>query len=150
MISTSVTTSGMPAAILRLNTHRKLMSYTNMLAASTAGAEKAKELIVAEMALPKSGRRWWNLQNRSSAKGEMPAIQSGELVVKMNVRPAAGRGKAELVAEGKHALWMEFGFTTRDGGFHIRPFMRPGIAKYINEIRIAIYSRMRALKAGLP
>ena len=112
--------------------------------AAYAGAEAAENLIASEMFDGKSGIQYSNLPNRSSSPTETPAVQSGELVERMEARrlpstPTGGR--AELVAEGKHAWWMELGWMGSGGIFHIRPFMRPGIAKH----RAHIASVMQAV-----
>ena len=78
-------------------------------------------------------------------KKEIPAIQLGGLVGSLKVEHT-GRGKAELVATAWQAKMMEFGFTTRDGAFHIRPFMRPTLEKYRDEIEGAVKNKMRTLK----
>ena len=145
MLVTSVETYGMGGAMDRLRGYKKRMSPARLGNAAYAGAAMAESLIKAEMLSPKSGIQWPNLPNISSKSGEMPAVQSGELINKMNAERMASSpsvGVAKLEAKGKHAWWMELGFTTKDGGFHIRPFMRPGIQKHRSKIIAAMKFEM--------
>ena len=146
MLGTAVEVVGMSAVYGRAQSHISAMSPARLASAALAGADKADDLISEEMDRPKSGRMWPNLIERSSSPAETPAVQSGELLARMKTYKLpsyAGHGRAALDASSKQAAFMEFGFTTRDGGFHIRPFMRPGVDKYRRQILAAMKGAMR-------
>ena len=146
MLGTTVDVVGMSAVYDRARIHQTRMSPASLSAAALAGADRANELISEEMDRPKSGIKWPNLIERSSSPAETPAVQSGELLARMRTykMPSfAGHGRAALDASGKQAAFMEFGFTTRDGMFHIRPFMRPGVDKYRRQILAAMRGGLR-------
>lgn len=146
MIVTVAETTGFAGAYNRIARHKKMMSQARLSDAALAGADMADKLISIGMDRPKSGIHWTNLPERSSSPSETPAVQSGELIGRMETSKMPGRpgvGKAALEARGSHAVFMEFGFMTKDGGFHIRPFMRPGIDKYRGAIHAAMRAEMR-------
>jgi len=151
-INTTVEMFGLENVYTGIQRHIRSFSGPKLSDVALAGAEKARELIVAEMAIPKSGRQYVNrpdLPNRSAAKNEFPAIQTRELAdnmkaSKMLSRP--GLGMAKLETTSQQAWWQEFGFTTKDGGFHIHPFMRPGVDKNRGEIKDAMMAKMEAIR----
>ena len=146
MIITVAETTGFAGAYGRIARHKKMMSQVRLSDAALAGADMADKLISVGMDRPKSGIFWGNLPERSSSPSETPAVQSGELIGRMETRKLASRpgvGTAALEANSFHAVLMEFGFMTKDGGFHIRPFMRPGIDKYRGAIHAAMRAEMR-------
>ncbi|RLA03949.1 MAG: hypothetical protein DRQ45_01845, partial [Gammaproteobacteria bacterium] len=149
-INTTVEMFGLENVYTGIQRHIRSFSGPKLSDVALAGAEKARELIVAEMAIPKSGRQYKNrpdLPNRSAAKNEFPAIQTRELVDNMKAsrmlsRP--GLGMAKLETTSQQAWWQEFGFTTKDGKVHMHPFMRPGVDKHMGEIKAAMRAKMEA------
>lgn len=152
MISTYVETFGMNTAMQRFMLYKKAMNVSNLTDAAFAGAELARELVEESMGEPKTGISWPNrdgrMPNTSSSPSETPAEQTGELINSLEVHKLASinpyTGRASLESRHKHALLMEFGFTTSDGGFHIRPWMR----RTIDENRDEIQDEMRQVMRG--
>ena len=128
----------------RIRGHRRRMSPGRRTEAALAGAREADFHIKQEMLMPKSGIKWPNLPVTSSKLGEFPAVQSGDLIDALTVK-RAGPGAAILEAVNKEGWMMEFGFTTKDGMFHIRPWMRPGIDRYRGEIKDAMKAEMMGI-----
>lgn len=131
-------TTGFDELNTRIQGHQKRFSRFQLEAAAIAGAEKAEEWLKEDLRKPKSGRKWPRLPEVSSRQDETPAVQSGELIE--NTRAKKGKStkyKAEayLDSEGKHAFWMEFGWTTRDGQVHYRPFHRTFVAGKAAELQ---------------
>jgi len=139
MVVTYAETFGMGSVIDRFKLFAKGMSGGARTRAAMAGAYKARELIEEDMARPKTGLQWPDrppdrkMPVRSSSPSETPASQGGQLLHKLTVKQA-GPGVAHLESGDKHAWWMEFGFTTKDGGFHIRPWMRPIVDRNRSDI----------------
>ena len=145
ILHTTVSTDGMDNVLRRLEFHKRSRSKANLSDAALAGANKARELIINEMMMPKRGifygKPW--LPVTSSAPGEMPAVQTGELAFNMTTEKMAGTpysGQAKLEAHGRKAVWLEYGTSKMPGG---RPYMRTGVVKY----RPAI---IHAMKAAMP
>ena len=146
MLRTTVQTDGMNGAFRRIEEHKKRRSCDELKQIALVGANTMKSLVALDMAQPKSGEWYfWKLAKPSSAPGELPAIQSAELVNSFKTETLPECGTAAFQASGKHAIWMEFGFHAQDGSFHIRPFMRTGLAKYRKEILGAMRTAMLAL-----
>jgi hypothetical protein len=151
VIRTSIHTEGFDKVYRTLQHHREQMNERNLTDVALVGARTAESLIKFEMSEPKTGE-WYDrswLRVPSSAPGEMPAIQSAELVNNMKSEPMSPRpgvGRAKLEAKGKHAVWMEFGWHDRGGYRHERPFMRTGIDKYRKEILVAMNTAMKEVK----
>lgn len=141
-IITTVETYGFGSVFDRIETHKRNMSPERRTRAAVAGAKLAKVLLTADMKVPKSGIQWPNLPRRSSSPAETPAYQSGDMASMMRVN-SIGDGVAELEAYSREAWFMEFGFMTRDGSFHIRPWMAPGVQMHRGEIRAAMKAEMR-------
>lgn len=83
---------------------------------SIAGGEKLKEKLSQDMDNPKSGIFYRGLDRRSSAPGESPAVQSGDLKASLKVgRVSAPRGvgrAAFTAGQGlprSYAFYLEFG-----------------------------------------
>lgn len=144
----------MNSALERFKVWKRAMNAENLSDAALAGADLAEELVKEDMRENKTGRTWPNLPRVSSREGETPAIQSLELhdslfTEKMpSMNPSIGRAKLET--DSDHGLWMEYGFTTKDGGFHQRPFMRPIVDQYRDDImnRMRTVMRMKQAQAG--
>jgi len=146
-------TTGFSAVFSQLSAHEKSLQMSRLSDAAVHGAELAREFIEDEMGQPKGGI-FWNrpdLPNTSSSPSEFPAEQTGALVdslevVRLASYPGVGRAalQTNIAMDGaRHGWLMEFGFTTSDGGFHIRPWMRPIIdmnSKRLNE-EMQIYIR---------
>lgn len=154
VISTGTHTTGFGPVFARLAQHRKMRTPARLQRAAMAGAKTMQHLVTSEMLQSKSGIQWPGAQggkampSRSSSPSEMPAVQSAELIDSMEVHglpSSMTEGVAALDANSKQAWFMEFGFMTKDGGFHIRPFMRPGREKFDFEIRLAMRQEMRGM-----
>lgn len=74
---------------------------------------------------PKTGVKYRNLPNQSSAPGESPANQSGDLVRSGHTRVNYEKHEAEAVWNAPEAAKMEYG-TERIAP---RPFARPALMK---------------------
>ena len=137
----TVTSSGFPSVWGRIEKHRAARSTERLNEASVAGAEYARTYMINQMQYgSKTGRKYKKLPRRSSRMNtnpmytpEFPAEQSGELIRSLSVQ-VVGRDKAELTSDSPHAMWMEFGFTTKDGVIHYRPFMRTTIGSQKKQI----------------
>jgi hypothetical protein len=146
-------TFGMNTPIERFKLYKRTMRQENLADAALAGADMAEELVKEDMRENKTGRTWPNLPRVSSAPGETPAIQSMELhnslfTEKMpSISPSIGRAKLET--DHDHSLWMEYGFTTRDGAFHSRPFMRPIVDQHRDDIQKRMREVMRMKQASV-
>ena len=127
--------------------HNKRMSPANRTRAALRGAEVAASLVTLDMSTAKSGIWWRNLDKPSSKSGEMPAIQSADLVNSFETH-VIGVGAAAWEANMPYAFWLERGWVQLKDDkpvFHIRPFMKPGVDKH----RRAIKAAMRAAMMGL-
>jgi hypothetical protein len=143
VIFSTVETFGMNTAIESLKIYKQSMRQENLGDAALAGADLAEELVKEDMRENKTGRTWPALPRVSSREGETPAIQSlalhNSLFTEKLASIAPHIGRAKLETDHDHGLWMEYGFTTRDGAFHSRPFMRP----IVDQNRADIQARMR-------
>ena len=154
MILSTIETFGMNTAIESFKIYKQSMRQENLAEAALAGADLAEELVKEDMRENKTGRAFPHLPRVSSRDGETPAIQSLELHDSLftekltSIAPHIGRAKLET--DHDHGLWMEYGFTTRDGAFHSRPFMRPIVDQNRADIqsRMQEVMRMSQVKAG--
>lgn len=95
-------------------------------AGQEAGADALVKDITADMGTAKHGHHWPGLDNTSSAPGESPAIQSGDLVESLRAYPL-GHGDWAMAAGGPdapHAIDLELGAPARH--LAARPFLIPG------------------------
>ena len=147
MIATYAETVGMGGVIDRFKLFAKGMSTGARTRAAVAGAKAAREFIQLDMRQNKSGIQWPDrppkrpMPRRSASPTETPAEQSGQLISSLDVVPV-GNGVAHLETDEKVAWFMEFGFTTKDGGFHIRPWMRPVVDKHRDDIQAVMKKAM--------
>ena len=121
----------------RINKRVNRLSPLELQNKALSGAQKAKDLLIADMALPKGGTFHRGNRVPSSKEGETPAIQSGQIVDNTEATRGqlkTGKGEAFLDSSGQHAILMEFGWTTKDGQLHSRPFHRTIVARYREEI----------------
>jgi hypothetical protein len=148
VIFSTVETFGMNTVIESFKIYKQSMKQENLADAALAGADLAEELVKEDMRENKTGRTWPNLPRVSSREGETPAIQSlalhNSLFTEKMASIAPNIGRAKLETDHDHGLWMEYGFTTRDGAFHSRPFMRPIVDQYRDDIRERMQEVMRA------
>lgn len=97
------------------------------------GADIALGWMKKDMRSGKSGRKYANLPNQSSAAGESPAVQSGKLIsslertLELDVR---GHAAATVSSDDDKAALLEYGTSQMSP----RPFMRPSIDKNKKEI----------------
>lgn len=104
--------------------------------------QKAADGIVADvidnMKARKTGEQYSTLPNRSSAKGETPAYQSGNLAqsIKVSVKPIPLGAEAEIRVTAEYAKYL-----AKD-----RPILSFGAAKYKSQVRNGVIILMR--KAG--
>lgn len=89
---------------------------TVLQAIAFAGAQRLAGELIKAMASPKSGVFWPWLPNRSSAPGEFPAIQSGDLVNSIRVFTSKSKAKQGLAHVGigaglprSYAFYLEYG-----------------------------------------
>ena len=132
-----MTSTGWAGVVDRITNHRRHRSKERLQDSAYRGAVFARRAVIEDMMLPKSGEWYSGNQVLSSARGETPAIQSGELVENTDALRgplSIGLGTAYLDSKGKHAIWMEFGWTTSDGKVHYRPFHRTFVAGHKDEI----------------
>lgn len=108
------------------------------------GAEQVRDEAIRSMTQdPKSGRKHSGLPNRSSAPGESPARQSGNLINQIALREDVSRLAVVINSGAAYAAALEFGTETMAP----RPVMRPSLAKMVPEIEQAVRERvMAALK----
>lgn len=104
---------------------RSLLADTGKRAEAWAQETAENVLEEARVLMESSGGgvQYPGLPNRSSAPGEAPAVQSGQLISSGEAR---GQGSAVIVAfTAEHAPYMEFGTST----IAPRPFLRPAVDK---------------------
>lgn len=136
-IVTNVTSTGWDGLRERINRHKEARSPKRLQEQAYRGAVFARHALIEDMMRPKSGEWYPGNLVLSSAEGQTPAIQSGELVENTDAKRgplSKDMGTAYLDSTGKHAIWMEFGWTTRDGKVHYRPFHRTIIARNRDKI----------------
>lgn len=132
-----MTSTGWAGVADRITNHRQHRSPERLQNNALRGAQLAKDLLIEDMSQPKSGDLYVGSRVPASVEGETPAMQSNELAEKTDAvrgekRP--GLGTAYLDSKGKHAIWMEFGWTTADGQVHYRPFHRTFVAGRKDEL----------------
>lgn len=95
---------------------------TTLQAIAFAGAQRLAGEIIKAMASPKSGVFWPWLPNRSSAPGEFPAIQSGDMVNSIRVFTSKSGAKRGLAHVGIGAgLPRSYAFYLEYGTIHMAP-----------------------------
>lgn len=109
------------------------LSGDALVAIVEGGSTIVHDWIVEDMGGAKSGRSYSHLPNRSSAAGETPAVQSGELVNSLErktTRSSRGRATAVVTTANDHAALLEYGSSRMAP----RPFMRPGLDRNAEKI----------------
>lgn len=90
------------------------------------GAEMVRDEAIRSMTMdPKTGRKYPGNPRQSSAPGESPARQTGNLIATMDIQVDAPNLNAAAVARASYASALEFG-TERIAP---RPFLRAALAK---------------------
>jgi HK97 gp10 family phage protein len=95
-----------------------------------AAAEVVKNNIIDEFGGPRRGRFYSGAQTRSSAPGEAPAVQTGNLVRSI----ASDKPRAltrDVGTNVKYGVYLEFG--TRK--MAPRPFLKPALKKSLRAIK---------------
>jgi HK97 gp10 family phage protein len=111
---------------------------TNLDKIALRGAKKMMQLTEAAMREDKTGTWWPQHPNRSSAPGEFPAKQSGELIASFRtgvVSSPRNHGKAIFGAGNK--LPRSYAFYLEYGTMHMapRPFMRRAAVQFRKEVQ---------------
>lgn len=117
--------------------------------AQTAAAKRMAYRTVEEMAVhirePKSGVHYSRYPRPSGTSGGYPAEQWGNLIEKMVVRVAKVGNATLTIGAGlprPYAFWLEYGWSTKNGNFHIFPFVRPTVEslrdEYVDIVRTEV------------
>ncbi len=140
-----VTTIGIEKAMNRIAAYNMSRAKPTLEKAALAGANVARQWVYDDMAKPKHGRKYARLPRRSSAEGETPAIQFGDLLDSLDTRnedsgsPYVGRAvfAAGATSENRgfpYAWALEFGGPK----LKARPYMRPSVDNNKNAIAAAM------------
>lgn len=137
-------TVGLKKAMDRVAAYNLSRAKPTLDAAALAGANVAMRWVEEKMVEPKSGISYPNMETRSSAPGEVPAIQSENLIESLNTKnvdsgsPNIGRAHFGAGAEDQfgfpYALALELGY----GDLAARPYMRPSVTENEKEIAQAM------------
>lgn len=138
-------TVGLQKAMDRIAAYNLSRAKPTLDAAALAGANVAKRWVEEKMVEPKSGRSYPHLPTQpSSAPGEVPTIQSENLIESLNTKNVdsgsqyIGRAHFGAGAEDQfgfpYALALELGY----GDLAARPYMRPSITANEKEIAQAM------------
>lgn len=153
LITTTVTTTGFDRVLERIRLHQSARSPDKLQKAAMAGAELGAKILRHKMVMgPQTGTWYKGFPRRSSITNtdakwtrEYPAVQSGQLIDSIDAKPGRStryKGEAFLDASGEHAMWMEFGFQTKDGVVHYRPFMRTMTMQHEGELMAEMRSKL--------
>ena len=114
------TINGIKSAHVR---YKNAVTPEELMRSAQAGAKLANRLVGDELHAPKSGTKWPWLPNKSSAAGEVPAAQFGELekgLVIDNELSKKNIASVEFSSTAPYAHWLEYGNENIDA----RPYMR--------------------------
>jgi len=104
--------------------------------AATGMADRTIEEMAKRIRAPKSGVQYSKYPNPSGVQGGYPAEQFGKLIESMNVHITRAGNASLTIGQGlprPYALYLELGWTTKDGQFHIFPFIRPTVESMRDE-----------------
>lgn len=104
--------------------------------ATSEMAQRTAEEMERRIREPKSGRQYPQYPRPSGVSGGYPAYQWGGLVGSIDTRVTAMGNASLTVGSGlprPYALFLELGWATKDGSYHIFPFIRPTVESLRDE-----------------
>lgn len=118
-------------------------------AAQTPAANAMGQRTVEEMAerirRSKSGVHYSKYPRPSGTSGGYPAEQWGGLIGSIVIRTTRAGNATLTIGAGlprPYAFWLEYGWSTKNGNFHIFPFVRPTVEslrdEYVDIVRTEV------------